>query len=75
MLPPFTSAMSRPRGIKGGAKYKANQVWCIEGEYVTTQEIADRDGRSYSSIKPIMAKLRRSAEPVTWQLIKDTKRG
>lgn len=72
MLPAFTSAMSRPRGIKGGKVYAAQQTWCIEGNYVTTQQIVDRDGRAYRSIKGVMAKLCKGDALITWQLIKET---
>lgn len=54
-----------PRGTRAASKPKRNLV-CIEGEYVTLDEIGSRLGITAHSAGKRLAKARDAAGPITW---------
>ena len=58
---------ARKYGRKGQRASVAGKQHCIEGEYLTTREIAERIGMSYRAAAQRLADARKSEGAVTWE--------
>lgn len=60
---------ARAYGLRGGSKFKAQHLHCIEGSYCTTIEIAARLGVTERTALKRLAAARKSPHPVTWAVL------
>ena len=56
-------------GKRREAKRRESNKWCIEGEYLTTADIAVRKGWVAATVRVKLAKLRKLPGPITWKAI------
>lgn len=56
-------------GRARGARRNQASTYCIEGESLTTHEIATRLGVTTQATKHRLLKLRNAAGPITWQAL------
>lgn len=68
-----TKELSKVYSRRGNAKRHVNNSLCIDGEYVTIEQIAERLGCSYDAARGRLNTLRTKPDPITWEALKGNK--
>lgn len=55
---------------RGGRAYARKYTYHVEGEYLTSRQIAERLGLSMSTIQGRLKSLREADQPLTWNNLK-----
>lgn len=70
----LTKEEGRSYGLRGGKKHAQKMQVRIEGEYLSTSEIATRLGAGISTVKQRLAVLKNKDGPITWAALSETQR-
>lgn len=66
----LTKEEARHYGAKGSKTYADNLTWCIEGEMLTTVQMAERLGEKPDTVRRRLRKAQKKDGPVTWADLK-----
>ena len=66
----LTREMAKKYGARGGVKVAATKTWHVEGEWLTTAQLAKHLGTSHYAAYKRMRRLTKLNMPITWSALR-----